>query len=189
MGLVAENLIISVDEYLSGETVSEIRHEYIAGDVYAMVGGSEAHNLISLNVASLLHQHLKGKGCRVFMSDMKTQIKTQSQETYYYPDIQVSCHAKDTAKFFKSHPNLIIEVLSDSTERFDRAEKFSDYRKLESLQEYILIAQDCQRVEVYRKTKNWDLSLYKANDCFYLDSINLELDLTSIYENIELDKS
>ncbi len=149
-----------------------------------MAGGSEAHNLITGNVFAKLHQHLKGKGCRVFMSDMKTQVKTDSQENYYYPDIQVTCATDDNEKFFKSQPVLIIEVLSNSTER--RAKKFYDYRKIASLQEYVLIAQDCQRIEVYRKSKQWNLELYQGQAKFYLDSVDLELQVAEVYDEVKL---
>jgi len=186
MGLAAEKLMITADEYLSGEKTSEIRHQLINGDIYAMAGGSEAHNLITGNAFAKLHQHLKGKGCRVFMSDMKTQVKTDSQENYYYPDIQVTCATDNKGKFFKSQPVLIIEVLSDSTERFDRAEKFYDYRKIASLQEYVLIAQDCQRIEVYRKSKQWNLEIYQGQDKFYLDSVDLELQVAEVYDGVEI---
>ncbi len=155
MKSTAEPLKINVADYLEGELISEIKHEYINGDVYAMAGAKRVHNLISGNLFAALHNHLRGTPCRVFASDMKVGIQTATEDYFYYPDLHVSCENVKN-EHFNSQPKLIIEVLSDSTERKDRAEKFHNYRKIESLQDYVLIAQDCQRVEIYSRGKAWD---------------------------------
>jgi Uma2 family endonuclease len=120
MNLPAYQSFISPEEYLEGETRSEIRHEYVDGEVYAMSGASEAHNIIALNIGSLLRNHLRGTPCRVFMSDMKVRIQSLRDERYYYPDLQVTCAPEDRDRYFKQWPKLVIEVLSPTTERNDQ---------------------------------------------------------------------
>ena len=125
------------EEYLAFEEKSPIKHEYVDGKVFPMAGGTDAHNTIALNAAIALRSHLRGTGCQVFISDVKVQPPNRS---YYYPDMFVTCDPADreTSKY-KRFPKLIIEVLSSSTEAFDRGDKFIDYQKIESLQEYVLI--------------------------------------------------
>ena len=107
---------IAVEKYLKLEQDAQIRHEYVAGQVYAMAGASEAHNLIVTNLVALLRPHLRGSSCRTFVSDMKVKVKTQQADIFYYPDLLVTCDTNDNKKYFKTNPNLIVEVLSDSTE-------------------------------------------------------------------------
>ena len=140
MKSTAEQLKISITDYLEGELISEVKHEYINGDVYAMAGSKRAHNIVAGNVFASLHSFLRDTPCRVFPSDMKVGIQTATEDFFYYPDLHASCEKTDN-DHFNTEPKLIIEVLSDSTERKDRAEKFYNYRKLASLQEYVLIAQ------------------------------------------------
>ncbi len=187
MKSTAEQLTISVTNYLEGELISEIKHEYINGEVYAMAGAKRAHNLISMNLSALLYNHLRGTPCRVFGSDMKVGIQTKTDDFFYYPDLHVSCEQAGNDNFNKQ-PKLIIEVLSESTERKDRAEKFYNYRKLESLEEYILVAQDCQRVEIYNRSQAWELGLFtQASDQFSFGSVGLNLTLAEIYQDIEFE--
>lgn len=115
--------LISVDEYLNLEQDAEIRHEYVAGQIYAVAGASEAHNLIVGNILALLRPHLQGSSCRSFVSDMKVKVKTQQADIFYYPDLLVTCDPNDNKKYFKTNPNLIVEVLSDSTKITDRRGK------------------------------------------------------------------
>ena len=178
---------ISPEEYLEGEKVSQIRHEYIDGQVYAMGGGSDAHVTITLNLSILLRNHLRGSGCRVYMVDMKSQIDAINR--YYYPDIMVTCDARDREfEYFKCHPCLIIEVLSDSTEAFDRGKKFADYRHLESLKEYMLIAQDTMSMECFRRNDEgrWVLYLYEKDEEVHLASIDFRYPIAALYEDVFL---
>src|SRR5262245_37213396 len=124
---------LTVEEYLAGEARSEVRHEYVDGMVYAMAGGSEEHNLISLNVASALRAHLRGKACRVFMADVKVQPSSTREELFYYPDVMVVCDPRDTHRYFKRYPRILMEVLSPDTDRTDRREKFLSYIGIETL--------------------------------------------------------
>ena len=176
---------ISPEEYLEGEKVSPIKHEYIDGQVYAMAGASDAHVTISLNVSMLLRNHLRGSGCRVYMADMKAQIELINR--YYYPDVIVTCDARDREfEYFKCYPCLIVEVLSDSTEAFDRGKKFTDYRKLESLQEYVLISQDAMSVECFRRNNegNWVLYPYVQGEFVHLASVDFRCPIAELYEDV-----
>lgn len=181
---LAEKLKISVEEYLQGELASDIKHEYVDGEVYAMSGAKRAHNIISMNLAGLFFGHLRGSPCRAFNADMKVRVQTDADDHFFYPDLHVTCAASDTHEHFNSQPKLIVEILSDTTERYDRAEKFHHYRKLASLEEYVLIAQDTQRVECYRRIDQWDLWLYQQGDEVVFDSVDLAVDIGDIYEGV-----
>jgi len=184
MKAVAEQLKINFTDYLEGELISEIKHEYINGDVYAMAGAKRAHNIISMNLSSMIHNHLRGTPFRVFASDMKVRILTDSDDCFYYPDLHVSCETSGHSQY-NNQAKLIIEVLSESTERIDRAEKVHNYRKLDSLEDYVLVAHDCQRVEIYSRSQAWDLALF-TDDSFSFDSIGLNLSLADIYQDVGL---
>jgi Uma2 family endonuclease len=178
---------ISPKEYLEGEKVSQIKHEYIDGQVYAMAGASDAHVTISLNLSMLLRNHVRGSGCRVYMADMKAQI--QAINRYFYPDVMVTCDARDKEfDYFKCYPKLIVEVLSDTTEGFDRGKKFADYRKLESLQEYVLISQDTMSIECFRRNEEgrWELYPYGKGEEVHLASVDFRCDIAAIYEDVTL---
>lgn len=175
---------ISPAEYLEGEKITKVRHEYIDGEAYAMAGGTKAHNLISFNVARALHGHLRSTPCRVFIGDVKVHVAWDWRERFYYPDVVVGCEAGDSDPYVVEQPKLIIEVLSDSTERNDRSDKFYAYRRLPSLDEYVLVAQDTRRVEVYRRETGWDLELYEQEGEFSLRSLGLDLSIADVYEGV-----
>ena len=185
MGRTATDSPVSVDAYLEGELASDVRHEYVNGEVFAMVGASKAHNSICLNLATSLTHRLRGGPCRPYMSDVKVRVRTDQDERFYYPDLLVTCTPQEPSAYYTEAPVLIAEVLSASTERHDRAEKFYHYRKLDSLQEYVLIAQDLMRVEVYRRASGWDLELYGEGDGFRLDTVDLALAVEELYEGVE----
>jgi len=147
MGLAKPQLLITLTEYLEGERVSEVRHEYAHGRVYAMSGASERHNLLSGNLFARLHGAAADAGCRVFMSDMKLRIG----ELVYYPDLMVCCDTADDDAYLKYRPCLIVEVLSPSTERIDRGEKLGNYLKLPSVEAVLLLAQDTICAELWRR--------------------------------------
>ncbi|WP_017652254.1 Uma2 family endonuclease [Fortiea contorta] len=181
------NYYISPEEYLEGEKVSQIKHEYIDGQVYAMAGASDAHVTVTGNLFTLLRSHLRGSGCRVYMLDMKAQIQTSNR--YFYPDVMVTCDQRDREfEYFKSYPCLIVEVLSESTEGFDRGKKFASYRELESLQEYVLISPRRMNVECFRRNQQgrWELFPYTKEGEVYLASVDFSCAMTAIYEDVEL---
>ena len=175
---------LSADAYLSGETDSDIRHEYVDGEVYAMAGAGEVHNLIALNVASRLRGLVRGGPCRVFISDMK--LRVAAWNAFYYPDVMVVCDASDTQTYYKESPSLIVEVLSNSTASIDRREKLLAYRTLASLREYVLIAQDKRQVEVHRRADDgsWHLETLREGDPLHLECVGATLSLDEVYEDI-----
>jgi Uma2 family endonuclease len=177
---------ITPDEYLEMEETSEIKHEYIDGYVYAMAGANDPHVTIALNMAFAIRNHLRGTNCRVYMSDMKARI--DSLNRFYYPDVMVTCDPRDTqSQNQKRFPKLIIEVLSKSTEGFDRGDKFTDYQQIESLEEYVLVNTKRQRIDCFRKEDGrWFLESYSnAQENFQLSSINFEGKFVDLYEDVK----
>ncbi len=179
---------LTPDDYLHLEADSPIKHEYIDGDVFAMAGASDVHVTIALNMAALLRSHVRGTRCRVYIADMKARL--EARNCYYYPDILVTCDPRDTeTSTYKRFPKLIVEVLSDSTEAFDRGDKFTDYQSLDSLEEYVIINTRHQRVECFRRTPDnlWLLQTYTPDSpTFELKSLQLTDTLAALYEDVEL---
>lgn len=176
---------MTVEEYLEWEARQEIRHEYINGEVFAMTGGSIPHNDIAFNLYRSLYPHLRPRGCRVNVSDVKLQLSSTS--AYFYPDVIVSCDPQDlNSRKFIQHPKLIVEVLSPSTEAKDRSDKFTHYRTIPSLQEYLLIDSEKIAVDCYRRGegKMWLYYPYTAGDIITLDSIEFEFPIESLYEGV-----
>lgn len=181
---------VSAEEYLASEDASPVRREYVRGQVFAMAGGSAAHNKIIGNLHRRLYQHLRGSGCEAFFSDMRVQI--QAIAAYYYPDVFVSCEPVDDQALFKSEPVLILEVLSESTKGMDRREKLMNYQLLVSLHEYALVHQKKRRVELYRRTDDdqWQLQVYETADAVVFESLphgRLTMSMDEIYEGVQLD--
>ncbi len=178
---------MSFDEYLQLETTSEIKHEYIAGLVYAMAGASRNHNLISVNLISALHTHLRGTSCSAFMADMLLKLQINNEDVAYYPDLMVDCDEGNQDKLFIKYPTVIIEVLSESTKRVDLREKFLSYQTIDSLQEYIVVKQTEWEVIMYRRALNWQAESFKAEDMLVIPSIKLEISVKDIYERVVFD--
>jgi Uma2 family endonuclease len=178
-------LDLSPDDYLAAEAQAEIKHEYHDGEVFAMAGVSEEHNLISGSLYTLLRAHLRGSSCKTFFADMKVRI--ESANRFYYPDLLVTCDLRDReTRYYKKHPKLIIEILSNSTEAFDRGAKFHHYRALESLQEYVLVNQDHTEVEIYRRMgdRTWSFETYGAGETVRFASLDLDCPIAEIYTDI-----
>ena len=173
---------LSEDEYLSGEEVSSVRHEYVNGQVYAMAGSTDKHNLISLNAGSLFNTQLP-EHCEIFMADMKVRIQTQKDLMFYYPDVMVCCAEDDRATYFRKKPCLIIEVLSRSTERQDRFEKFWAYQQIPTLQEYLLLNQNFQEATLFRRSNGWQPEVYREGT-LYLASVDLDIPLAALYRRV-----
>jgi Uma2 family endonuclease len=176
---------VTPEEYLEGELTTEIRNEFINGVVYAMSGVSEAHNDIVLNLVRLLAGALP-VGCRMFSQSVKLRADTKSHEDYYYPDVFISCGPRDLKGHVRRDAILVIEVLSPTTERVDRGEKFHAYTSLPSVEEYILVSQDKRSIEVYRRNANWKRELYGAADTIPLTSLKNNLTVDEIYRDIPL---
>lgn len=171
-------------EYLKAEQSSEVRHEYIGGDLYAMAGASEEHNFISGNIFAAIRAHLRGKPCKVFIHDMKARVYAQLT-LYYYPDVMVVCDPGDDDRFFKSKPRIIVEVVSESTRGTDEREKLLTFIQLPSLEEYVLVEQDRMKVTIHRRDADWVPELLEGPEAqLKLHSIGFEMPLSAVYEDV-----
>jgi Uma2 family endonuclease len=190
MVTAAVNLRITPQEYLAQERQASTKSEYVNGFVYAMVGASRKHNLISGNVFGSLWQQLRGKSCEAYTNDIRVRVPATS--LYTYPDVVVVCgkpRFEDKQVDTLVNPTVLIEVLSPSTEAYDRGDKFAHYRRLPSLHEYVLIAQERCRVEHFaRQGEQWLLTEYSAADAMLdLPAIGCQLPLAEIYDRIEFE--
>ncbi|MFM8331566.1 MAG: Uma2 family endonuclease [Candidatus Methylumidiphilus sp.] len=180
---------MTVEEYLAWEELQDTKHEFLNGmayDVYAMAGARDAHVTVSLNIASLVKSHLRGTPCRTYISDMKLQVDAVG--SYFYPDVFVTCDERDRAnEKQKSHPKLIVEVLSPPTTGFERGEKFAIYRKIASLQEYAVVDASRRTVDLFRKDEggHWVLWPSDGLDAMEFASIGLIASLADIFEDVE----
>jgi len=185
-----ESAVVSLAEYLEMELHSETRHEYINGRVYAMSpGATNVHYRICLNLTGALYNQTRKRACHVFTGDAR--VKVSPTGMYTYPDISALC-GEPRWENFKGvdtllNPSVIVEVLSRTTERYDRGDKFSHYSHLESLQEYVLVSQHRMRVEQFvRAGANWQLSdLTDSQAVLHLAAIGCDIPLADIYENVE----
>ncbi len=178
-----QNDFVTVEDYLANEELSDIRHEYLGGLVYAMAGTTRDHNQISQNIAFGLREKLKGGPCKLYISDIRVNFKLREDEYYYYPDIIVTCDPRDTDKRFIRYPKLIVEVSSPGTERIDRREKFLTYTNIESLEEYILIPQTNAEITAFRRANNWRVEKFSEEN-IRVESLQVTMDRTVIYEGI-----
>ncbi len=177
---------ISPEKYLEIERAAEYKSEYFNGEMFALAGAKRNHNLIALNTGSELRMQLKGRPCQVYPSDMR--VKVPETGLYTYPDVVVVCgepQFEDKVTDTLLNPVVIIEVLSESTEGYDRGKKFEHYRHIPSLQEYVLISQDRCKIEKFLKQKEWTLfeesSLESAME---LPSIQCSLKLSEVYDKV-----
>jgi len=169
--------------YFAFEETTPLKHEYLDGVVYAMVGATDRHNIIALNLASALRAN-KPAGCQVFISDMKLKVKLTAAEYYYYPDILVSCSGSDREPLFREQPVLLVEVASPSTERIDRGEKLNAYRQIDSLSEYVIVSQDRAGIEVFRRRNGWFREILNADEALVLECLGLTLSGEQIYDEV-----
>jgi Uma2 family endonuclease len=183
--------LLSEEEYLTLERASSVKHEYHAGAIFAMSGVSEAHNLIASNVNASLHAQLRGRGCRVYPSDMR--LKVLATGLHPYPDLTIVCGPPEFTNPARRdtlvNPVVIIDILSPSTERYDRGEKFQHYRTIPTLREYLLIAQDRARIEQYVRQADglWLLAeAVGAAATLALPALQCALRLADVYEQVEL---
>jgi Uma2 family endonuclease len=186
--MVATPVYFSPQDYLNLERNNNIRHEYQRGLVYAIAGGSDDHDEIILNLIELMRQRVRGQGCFVRSGGVKVNYE---DDFYYYPDAFVTCDPRDRRdRYIKRYPKLIAEVLSPSTAAFDRDLKFTDYQKLASLDEYILIDQEQIQVECRRRInetgedETWETIIYQAGDIIQLQSIELEFAIAELYRGV-----
>ncbi|HYJ87100.1 MAG TPA: Uma2 family endonuclease [Pyrinomonadaceae bacterium] len=179
----------SPQQYLAIERDAKEKHEYLNGEIFALAGASERHNLITGNLFASIHVQLRGKACKVYSGDMRLRVSATG--LYTYPDVVALCgdaHFDDEQRDTLVNPNLIIEVISKSTEGYDRGEKFAHYRRLESLAEYLLVSQDKYRIEQYvRQPDNqWLMSeVAKLEENIELPSIKCKLPLSDVYDRVQ----
>jgi Uma2 family endonuclease len=179
---------MSVEEYLKYEESSNVKHEYLDGQLFAMSGATNRHNIIVGNIYTHLRAHVKGSPCRAYMLDVKARV--QPTNSFYYPDVMVSCGKFDARTVFAADPVFIAEVLSPSTAAIDQREKLYGYRCIESLQEYLIVHQKRKRVRLHRREKDgtWSTLDFGLGGKLVLESIScgaLEISIDEIYEGVD----
>jgi Uma2 family endonuclease len=184
--LATNPLYITPEDYLAAEEISPIRHEYQDGEVFAMTSGTQNHSIVIGNLFAALKNHLRGSGCRTFAEGMKTYA--HESNAYYYPDLVVTCDDRDRnpKSNFLKHPCLIIEVLSPSTARFDRTEKFADYRTISSLSEYVLVSSDRQQLEHFQRDDRGNWERIPSAETLQLASVQTTIAIGEIYDDTDI---
>lgn len=176
-----------VEDYLAGELISPVKHEYVAGVVYAMAGARIIHNVIATNALGALHARLRGRRCRPFNSDMKIRIRLPSHVRFYYPDLSVICRSNPPTDSFQDEPTVVVEVVSRGTRRVDSGEKLEAYLSIPSLLVYLLVEQESAAVVAFRRGEQGfvreEYSGLKA--VIPLREIEAELPLAEVYEGVE----
>lgn len=178
---------ISEAEYFAFEKKTDIRHEFVDGYVYAMVGGSFNHGTLTGTIAREIGNHLKGKPCRVFSESIKVKVANQQrgESRYFYPDVVVDCSIEKADRQMLTTPVLVVEVLSASTHKYDETTKFQIYASIPTLQEYILVEQTSAKIEVQRRRTNWMIEKFFLGDSITFESIGLTLTVEEIYDRVD----
>ena len=187
MSAVPKWNLVAIDDYLAGELVSPIKHEYLGGVVYAMAGARNAHNLIASNTTVALGSRLRGKRCRPYNSDTKIRLRLPHQFRFYYPDVSVICRPNPPADSFQDDPAVLVEVLSRSTRRVDEGEKKDAYLTIPSLCAYVLIEQETPAAVVFRRTEQGFVrEIHSGLEAVIpLREIDIELPLAEVYDGVK----
>jgi Uma2 family endonuclease len=173
---------LTLDEYWEIEQESSVKYEYVAGEIFAMSTPTLRHNVMGFELTSLFNNHLKGGPCRAFLFEVTVQLKVDQEDVIYYPDVVVACDSQNWDQGTVTNPRLIVELLSPSTERTDRAEKALNYRHLPSLEEYVLVAQRKPEVTIYRRSDEWRAVVLSTREAIAeFRSIGLHMPLEEIY--------
>lgn len=180
MSIANQAVMVTEDEYLAGEKVSDVKHEFVDGQVYAMSGASANHERITKNIARKFGNHLENSPCEPFGPDMKVKVGSK----YFYPDVLVDCDFDENEPYFATSPTIIVEVLSESTHQIDRTVKRLAYLNIPTLVEYVLIEQDFVDIEVMRKSDQWKSTHYFLGDEVHFESIDLTLCVEEIYHRV-----
>jgi len=179
---------ISIADYLAGEELSDVKHEYLGGTVHAMAGSTNRHSAISTNALTSIASQLRGKPCRPFGSDTKIRIEYPDHTRFYYPDALVACHMNPPTDHFQDHPAVVIEALSDSTRRTDLGEKRDAYLTIPSLKALLFVEPDSPEVLVHRRKPEggFAVEIFTGLDAVIpLPEIEAELPLSDLYEGID----
>ena len=183
---LAMQTAFDVEAYLAWEEQQEEKHEFVAGEVFAMAGARREHVVVSGNLYAAFKQRLRGGPCQVYVAGL--ELRVEAADAFFYPDVVISCDPRDhAADQFIAHPTLIVEVLSEFTAAFDRGNKFAAYRTLPSLREYVLVDIKARRVETFRRTPENDWlfheSLAGCGECFF-PALNVSIPFEEIFENV-----
>lgn len=189
VALQRTNWFMTVEEYLAFEEQSDVRHEYIAGEVHAIAGSSERHQIIAFNIASALRRAARERGCRVILNDVKLQVEP---DFIYYPDSMLLCDPADDDPYIKERPSLVVEVLSPTTATTDRREKMVKYREIPSLLCYLVVAQDERKLERHWRAAvgdpwEFELLLESLNSRITIPGLDVELTFDEVYEGVSFD--
>jgi len=179
---------ISVEDYLEGELISEVKHEYLGGQVHAMAGGTSRHSALGSNVTAALTSALRGKPCRAFNSDLKVRIELPGQTRFYYPDAMVVCELRKDSETWQDRPVVIVEVLSESTRRIDLTEKLEAYLAIPMLKALIFVEPDIVHATVHRRGPSGGFFRedYVGTEAVVpLPEVGIDLPLSDVYEGIE----
>lgn len=186
MGFPLTKPIFDAAAYLAWEAERPDKSEYVAGEVFAMVGVRLPHATVALNIGASLREHLRGTRCRPFVADVKLHVACA--DAFFYPDIMVTCDERDRrADLYIEHPKLVVEILSPSTAAYDRGAKFAAYRQINELEEYVLIDVETRHIEVFRRrpANEWLLHDYADESAFRFESVGLTLEMTRMFEDVE----
>lgn len=184
--LKLSNTHYTIDEYFAIDKESETRYEYQLGKIWAMAGSKRTHNDISLNIAFTIRNQIKGRKCKVNMSDMRVEV--QENGIYYYPDVVLTCHSEDLQnELINRYPNLIVEVLSDGTMHKDGNEKLRYYLQMPSLQYYLIVSQKEVEVKCYERMNDfWKITIYTdLEEVMELENVHLSLALKDLYADVD----
>jgi Uma2 family endonuclease len=189
MGLAKLKTKVSVEDYLEGERISPVKHEYIYGEVYAMAGTSDNHARIAGNIFVALSVRLRDSPCEPFASEIKVRV---NPNVYYYPDILVTCEQEPENPYFRNEPILIVEVISPSTREIDRREKLLFYQQMPSVQEYTVVEQEKMHVEIHRRQPDGRWITYyfnqNAEEEVEFQSVELKMTLGEIYRRVRFER-
>ena len=180
--------LVTVDDYLEGEQATEVKHEYLAGQVVAMGGASDKHGLIAGALYAALLPAARRKACQLFSAEMKVRVDHDGESYFYYPDLLLSCQPDDKeSAYYRRHPCLLVEVLSPSTERIDTREKLLAYRLLPSLREYLLLRQDRMQADLYQLSDEgrWQHTVFtQPDEALALRCLEVAVDLRDVYADV-----
>ena len=179
---------ISIEDYLDGEQATEVKHEYLAGQIVAMGEASDRHGLIAGALHAALLPAARRKACQLFIADMKVRVDHDGESYFYYPDLLLSCQPDDReSAYYRRHPCLLVEVLSPSTERIDSREKLLAYRLLSSLREYLLLRQDRVQADLYQRGDEgrWEHHTFtQPDDVLALRCLDAAVSLRDVYADV-----
>ncbi|MGY6276108.1 Uma2 family endonuclease [Methylomonas sp. MgM2] len=172
---------LSAEEYLRWEASTGKKHQLVDGEIYAMGGASENHNLLAGNIFSEFKNRLKGRPCRTFMADMKLRVA----EDFFYPDVMVVCREDHENTYYKTSPTIIVEVLSKTTRKFDQSRKRLRCQSLPTLEEYLLVEQDKGEIQVFSRKDGWQSNYFYLGDEIVFHSLNIAVPVEAIYDQVD----